>query len=117
MGVGVAVRVGVGVGVRVAVGVGAGVLEPGYTKLTPAMSSLLRPAHRPSKCAYAANVALVSLEWPKPMVWPNSCVATSATLHAVQSEHPPQPLLNVNFPATIWLKVAPLTTLVLYDEQ
>ncbi len=90
LGVRVGVRVAVAVGTRVSVGVTVGAAVPicGYMDVTPAMSSLPRqgegcvigPAHRPSKCAMAAIVAVGSVECPKPMVWPISWVATSAKL-------------------------------------
>jgi hypothetical protein len=117
--VGVRVKVRVAVGVRVLVGdaVGAGVPTCGYMKLTPAMSSLPKAAQRPSKCAVAYMVAFGSVECPRPMVCPISCVATSARLHCVQAEHPPQPLLKVTLPMTICMNVVPLTTVVLPLEQ
>jgi len=117
VGVRVKVRVAVGVPVLVGVAVGAGVPVCGYMKLTPAMSSLFKAAQRASKCAVAYMVAFGSAECPRPMVCPSSCVTTSARLHSVQTEHPPQPLLKVTLPVTICTNVVPLTTVVLLVEQ
>src|SRR5262245_28631414 len=86
-------------------------------KLTAAMSSAISPAQRPSKWARAAIVAEVSAEWPSPMVWPISCVATSARLHWFQAAQPPHPLLNTTLPTAIRENVVPFTTVEPLVEQ
>jgi hypothetical protein len=60
-------------------------------------------------------VALVSVECPRPMTCPISCVSTSAVLVAPQQA--PSPLFMVTSPSMMRWKVVPFTTIVAPEEQ
>ncbi len=45
-----------------------------------------------------------------PIVWPISCVATSARLVSFQNEQPPKPELKVMLPSAMRRNFVPLTT-------
>ena len=61
--------------------------------------------------SFSSGGALSASElWPMPIVWPISCVATSARLVSFQNRHPPKPRLKVMLPSVMWMKRTPLTT-------